>query len=215
MALISVVTAKGGQGKSVWACALAGHLEAELLDLDPQQGDAYAWAQAASHPARCVWEHGEALVETLQAAAEGKAWHVADILPHEGETMRAAVALSKAILVPVMIGAQDARGWGRMSSLIQEARKVNRALKVGVVANGVRLATDMAKNFMPLFDQIHSPKNGIWFLGSVGLRTAISEAYARGEKISAIPGAAGQEIRAVIDSFDKNILKLKHKNSEK
>lgn len=214
MPLIAVANAKGGQGKTIWACTLAGYLNAELLDCDPQQGDAYAWAQSANHPARLIWEQGHELVSEFQKAADDKHWHVADILPHEGGVMRGALATSTALLVPVMIGAQDARGWGRMASLIKEARSVNPSLKVGVIANGVRHGTDMSKNFLPLFQEIHQPKSSVWFLGHTGLRTSIGEAYARGEQIWSINGPAGDEIRSVLEQFAKHVLKVKTQKHE-
>jgi len=37
--LASSVNFKGGQGKSLWSAVLADWLDAEILDLDPRQGD--------------------------------------------------------------------------------------------------------------------------------------------------------------------------------
>lgn len=215
MPLVSVVNSKGGQGKTTYACALAGFLAhhghgGELLDCDPQQGDAKSWADEILHPARLVDQTGKPLVAIMQAASEDARWHVADLLPHEGETMRVAMALSHSILVPVAIGGQDIRGWSRLNSLIHETRQnINPALRVGLVANAVRQGTDLTKNYLPHLTALHDPANSIWVLGQVGLRTAIGEAYVRAEHIWAQNSPAGEEVRIILEKFAKNVICVK------
>ena len=45
--LISVINYKGGQGKSTWAAILADWANADLIDLDLNNGDTWAWAKKA------------------------------------------------------------------------------------------------------------------------------------------------------------------------
>ena len=207
--LVAVANTKGGQGKTTWACALAGWIDAELLDLDPQQGDALGWAEASGRVVRAVWPD-EAL-GVLEECSGGKAWHVADCPPHEGEAMRAALAYARAVLIPVGPGPQDARGWGRMQTLIEDARQANPGLRVGLVLNGARSRVALHEDVLGMLREAHRPKDGVWFCGVAGLRQAVAEAYAKGADLSRAHGLAGEEFSSILGIFAKNVLNVKIK----
>lgn len=178
--LLSSINFKGGQGKSLWAAILAAWLgdDTEILDLDPKQGDAHAWAQKAGRPSRLIWPKD--LDKTLRNAASSSGWQVADCPPHEGEETRLALELSAIVIIPVVpAGAQDARAWGRMQDAIQDARVVNPGLKVAAILNAAR-QTALSKEFINMLQDWHAPKEGRAVLGVVPQRVALSEAFGAG-----------------------------------
>jgi cellulose biosynthesis protein BcsQ len=179
--LISSINFKGGQGKSLWAAILAHWLgpTAEILDLDYNQGDAYAWAGKANRPARLVKPTD--LVVTLHDAAQAEQWFVADCPPHEGKETRYALELSAMVLVPVVPGGpHDFRGWGRMRSAIRDAKVLNPGLKAATVLNASR-RTSISREFYDQLTAWHAPKEGRAVLGIVPLRVAMAEALGVGD----------------------------------
>lgn len=176
--LASSVNFKGGQGKSLWSVILADWLGAEILDLDPRQGDSHFWAQKAGRKSRLIWKDSDRILQ--QAAADPKSWFVADCPPHEGEETRAVLQHSHLILVPVMpSGAQDARAWGRMQDALADARLGNPGVKVAAVLNASR-QTGVSKGFVEMLLAWHSPKEGRAVLGVVPQRVGLSEAFGVG-----------------------------------
>jgi cellulose biosynthesis protein BcsQ len=178
--LVSSVNFKGGQGKSLWAAILADWLgkDVEILDLDPKQGDAHAWAEKAGRPSRLVWT--VEISQTLRDAAASRSWFVADCPPHEGEETRFALQLSAMAIIPVVpAGAQDARAWGRMQDALQDARSVNPGLKAAAILNGSR-QTALSREFVAMLEGWHAPKEGRAVLGVVPQRVHLSEAFGAG-----------------------------------
>lgn len=178
--IISSVNFKGGQGKSLWAAILAAWLgpKVEILDLDPRQGDAHAWAEKAARPSRLVWPHN--LVQALREAAKSTDWYVADCPPHEGEESRLALELSAMAVVPVVpAGAQDARAWGRMQDAIKDTRALNPGLKAAAILNGAR-HTAISREFLELLQAWHSPRQGRAVVGAVPQHVALAEAFGAG-----------------------------------
>lgn len=198
MALVAVANVKGGQGKSTWSAILKSHLNGSglVLDLDPQQGDAHTWAQAAGVDSKLIWP--ETLFEDLEAAANDNLWwHVADCPPNEGEATRAALALAAIVFVPLIPGgAQDAQAWGRMSDLLEEAWKVNPDMEAVVLLNSVR-PTALSRDFQELLQSWHSPEDGRNFIGSVPMHVAIAETIAKGK------APADPAVRKALKGFDK------------
>ena len=178
--LISSINFKGGQGKSLWAAILASWLgpKTEILDIDPKQGDAHAWAEKAHRPSRLVWPRD--LVITLHDAASAPEWFVVDCPPHEGQESRLALELSAMVIIPVVpAGAQDARAWGRMQDAIKDAKTLNSGLKAGAILNGTR-HTALSRDFYELLKAWHAPREGRAVLGTVPQRVALSEAFGAG-----------------------------------
>jgi cellulose biosynthesis protein BcsQ len=195
MPLVAVVNTKGGQGKTTWACALAAFLDAELLDANPENGDAEAWARLAGHPCRFIYpDH----LEELEAAAKGKTWTVVDCPPWDGRETRAALALSRAALVPVASGYQDLRGLARVIKLVREAKgQANPKLRAMIIGNGRR-----AVAFTPTWEEAlrsyDRPKEGCYYLGCVPQRQAIVDAFGAGLPAFKAGQPAAQEVRDVL-----------------
>lgn len=198
--LVSSINFKGGQGKSLWAAILADWLgpRTEIIDLDPRQGDAHAWAEKAGRPSRIVWTDAAKIL--LQASASDT-WFVADCPPHEGEETRSALQHSHLILIPVVpSGAQDARAWGRMQDAIADARSLNPGLKAAVVLNSAR-QTALTREFIEMLQVWHKPKLGQAVLGAVPQRVALSESFGAGS-VPADPAVAS--VLKKFGAFAKN-----------
>jgi cellulose biosynthesis protein BcsQ len=175
--LASSINYKGGQGKSLWSVILADWLDAEILDLDPRQGDAHAWAEKAGRKSQLVWKNSEKL---LRQASADPSWFVADCPPHEGEETRAVLQHSHLVLIPVVpSGAQDARAWGRMQDAIRDARQENPGLKAAAILNASR-QTGVSRAFVEMLAAWHAPSEGRAVLGVVPQRVGLAEAFGAG-----------------------------------
>ena len=178
--LISVINYKGGQGKSTWAAILADWANADLIDLDLNNGDTWAWAKKAERVCQLP-RQGEAEKVLVDAAADKDRWFVADCPPHDHTETRHALQHSHLVLVPLVPGgAQDARAWGRMMDALNKARTLNPGLKAAVVLNAYR-QTAMAREFVEMLKEWHQPKAGQAVLGVLPQRVAIAEAYGAGK----------------------------------
>lgn len=205
--ILACANVKGGQGKSTWASNLAVYLSAPILDLDPSQGDAHAWAESAGHPSHLVWP--EEFWPMMEGAALEPTWSIADCPPLEGEATRGALGFARIVLVPVTpTGSQDARAWGRMVSLIEEVRQgPNPRLKVAVVLNALRPRTTWSDDFLSLVRKYHDPNNGQWFLGTVHQRVAVADAFAEGKAVFTGSHPGAREFLDILDKFAKIIRK--------
>jgi len=200
MPLIAVANTKGGQGKTTWSVTLAAFLKAELLDANPENGDAEAWAKIANHPCHFVYpDH----LEELETAANGKAWAVVDCPPWDGKETRAALALSRAVLVPVASGYQDLRGLARMVTLAREAKeKANPKLKVAILGNG-RRAVAFADIWEKALQDHHHPRHGFHYLGCIPQRQAIVDAFGAGLPAFLAGEPAAHEAQDILSNFVK------------
>ena len=198
--LLAVANTKGGEGKSPWAREVAGFLGAELLDLNPENGDAYAWAQVAGHPARLVYEPEVGAV--LQEAASSKGIYVADCPPWDGLETRTALAHAIAVLVPVATSYQSLRGLGRMQDLLAEAReRANPGLRAGVVGTGRRPGVSFNDGWEQALAKSHHPKSGTHFLGVMPQRQAFLDSFGAGGLTHKGAEPAASEVRAILDIF--------------
>lgn len=207
--LISVANTKGGQGKTPWARELAGYLEAELLDLNPENGDAYAWAQIANHPSRLVYEAD--LAQILQEAAASKQYFVADCPPWDGQETRMALAFSAAVLVPVSPSPQGLRGLGRMEDLLEEARdQVNPHLKAGIVGSGKRHGVSFNAGWEKALSEAHHSKKGTHYLGIMPQRQAFLDSFANGGLTFLGSDPEAGEVRNILEKFATLFQTKKH-----
>lgn len=206
MPLIAIANTKGGQGKTTWACALAAYLEAELLDANPENGDAEAWAKLAGHPCRMIYpDH----LEDLEAAASSKAWAVVDCPPWDGRETRVALAVAKVVLVPVAAGYQDLRGLARMVTLIREAKEnANPKLQAAILGNGRRSSAAFTETWEQALQKHHHPKQGFYYLGSVPQRQALVDAFGAGLPAFLAAEPAGKEAKEFLAKF-VDLLKTK------
>jgi cellulose biosynthesis protein BcsQ len=200
--LITVANLKGGSGKTTWACEVAGYLEAPLIDLDPQ-GDASIWAQTKERPFSAPLANRAA--GELADARDSKRWFVADCPPAESKVTVTALQFAHVVLVPVKGGPQDLQGWGRMRSLLNEIRAEQpHPCKVGIIANGMRHVGTLG-DVLDALKEEHDPKNGIHYLGSVGLRQATTYAYLEGGTVALQNNEAGAEFRGILEQLQKLI----------
>ena len=193
--LIAVANTKGGQGKTTLACSLADFLKAELFDANPENGDADAWAGLTGRQCRLIYPDDLAL---LEAAAKGKGWAVVDCPPWDGQETRAALALSKVVIVPVAAGYQDLRGLARMSGLIREAREqANPKLRAAIIGMG-RRTTSFAETWADALQGYHRPKDGLHYLGSLPQRQAVVDAFGAGLPAHQAAQPAGREVTEIL-----------------
>lgn len=140
MKTISVVSQKGGSGKSFITVHLAVALEAlgfsvVILDLDPQ-ASVLQWdnARKATTPVVASGHH-DRLPVLLKTARDGEADIVLiDTPPHSDHTALAAIKVADLILVPTRPRIFDLRAVGDTLDLLSAARRVDRAV---VVLNAV------------------------------------------------------------------------------
>lgn len=186
---------KGGTGKTTTATAAAHHFGAFLVDLDPQ-GDSADWAKRsglirAAHAKD--WKEALALVEQEAGPV------VMDCPPGEGPALRAALSVADVAIVPTKSSAQDLRAVGRMLHLAEESRSVNPGLVVGLVLNEAKLNTTAAQET----EQDLKGLKGAHFLGTIGSRQAIPDAFTNG---TAIPsGPARHEFVSIFSALEEII----------
>lgn len=196
--LCAISNPKGGQGKSLTAGTMAVALEATLLDLDPRQGDSLRFARKAGLQCRLI-QAGEAK-EVIEEAAGSDAWFVADCPPAESDAHRYAVFAADIVVVPLAAdGAQDIRGWYRGSQLLAEAVHYRAAQGLGQIQvaflNRTR-RTAMTSAVANILQGWADPEEGRHYLGLVGQRVALAEAYAEGKGPHLAKGAG--DLAAVI-----------------
>lgn len=189
--LIAVGNTKGGQGKTTMACSLSAFLNADLLDANPENGDAEAWARLSGRPCRLVYPDDLVL---LESASKAKEWAVVDCPPWDGKETRAALALAKVVIVPVAAGYQDLRGLARMAGLIREARdRANPRLRAAIVGT-MRRSTSFTETWADALQGYHRPKEGLFYLGSLPLRQAVVDAFGAGLPAQQATQPAGREV---------------------
>ena len=192
---IVVVNLKGGTGKTTTATCAGHHFGALLVDLDPQ-GDSADWAKRSglvrAYHAK-DWKEALALVEQEPGPV------VMDCPPGEGPALRAALSVADVALVPTKSSAQDLRAVGRMLHLAEEARTVNPALAVCLVLNEAKQNTNAAHETEADLKGL----KGAHFLGTIGSRQAIPDAFTNGTAIP--PGPARQEFEAIFSALSRVI----------
>lgn len=194
--VVVLVNLKGGTGKTTLATHVAEDLKAHLVDLDPQ-GDAFDWANRSGIVTASQahgWEDAMDLVE--EARARGPV--VVDCPPGESPALRAALSVATVAVVPAKGSMQDLRAVGRMMELVDEAKAHgNPGLKVGLVLNEARATTSMGGVAEGALEKVQ----GADYLGHVGLRTALVEAFANGVAVHS--GPARKETKAILENLHR------------
>jgi len=201
MPTIAVANTKGGQGKTTLACALAAFLEGTILDANPENADAWHWAQQAGIP--CQQVYADNLDQVLVEAYKSKQWSVIDCPPTANTETRAAIGISKLVVVPVGAGYQDIRGLGRMIDLIKEAKangQTQPGLQVAIVGNG-RRAVAFSEAWEQGLARYHHPKEGIHFVGIIPQRQGIVDGYFEGKPAFLVGEPAGSEVTKVLHAL--------------
>lgn len=193
------VNLKGGVGKTTVATSAAVHFKAFLVDVDPQ-GDSSDWAKR-SGLVRAI--HAKDWKNALELVEQEPGPVVMDCPPGEGPALRAALTVADVALVPTKSSAQDLRAVGRMLHLVEEARAVNPGLVVCLVLNEAKQNTHAAQET----EQDLKGIRGAHFLGTIGSRQAIPDAFTNGTIIP--PGSARQEFEAIFSTLKRVIVRNK------
>lgn len=199
--LISLVSIKGGSGKTTWArewiALLNEHgLLEKALDLNPENGDLAAWCQLADIPCRSLYP-GD--LRLLEQAARASRFYVADCPPWEGPETAAALAYSVGVIVPVGPSLQDLRGLGRTLDLVRVARAdVNPDLRTAIIGTNFRPNTGLWRGWAEAIEVVTSPEERVHLAHLVQQRQALVDAYGKGTAASRLPNAAGAEIREAL-----------------
>ena len=191
---------KGGVGKSTLATSLAATLGMRLLDLDPQ-GDSLRWGHARR-------EGGDESLEVvaISTAAEVKVallsttGTVVDCPPGQSEIALTAVALADLLVIPCRTGDADMVALGRSLDLARRVRKARPEVQVGLVLNLAR-ETGRAKGVEAAL-RAQAGQDYLW-LGRLGARVGIEEAYASRRTLLEAGGAVAHEFRAIRELVQK------------
>lgn len=140
MAIITLVSEKGGAGKSTLACHLAAEFQARgyrvlLVDADPQ-GSAVTWAEVAAEHENAVPDVvavGDQIRQTLPGLAADRDLVLVDTAGRLGKRGMGALMVSDLALVPVQPSPTDF--WGLTSTIdivrtVQEVRPLHAAIAI-------------------------------------------------------------------------------------
>lgn len=117
-AIVAVISAKGGSGKTTIACHLAVKLNADLVDLDEQQGAAY-WAES-----RAEHEHvAQVRVIDQSEIASSQRDIVIDTPPGKSESANFAISVATHIVVPIRPLGLDIRALNATLDMLDEKQK--------------------------------------------------------------------------------------------
>jgi len=191
---------KGGVGKSTLATSLAATLGMRLLDLDPQ-GDSLRWGRARH----------EAGDESFEVMAISTATDVKEVLlsttstvvdcpPGQSEIALTAVALADLLIIPCRTGDSDMVALGRSLDLARRVRKARPEVQIGLILNLAR-ETGRAKGVEAAL-RAQAGQDYLW-LGRLGARVGIEEAYASRRTLLEAGGAVAYEFRGIWDMVQK------------
>jgi len=188
---------KGGVGKSTLATSLAVTLGLRLLDLDPQ-GDALRWGRARREAGDNTLEVSAIrTADEVRIALTTTAGAVADCPPGQSDEALTAVALADLLIIPCRTGDADMVALGRSLDVARRVRQARPEIQVGLVLNLAR-ETGRARGVEAAL-RAQCGANSIW-LGRMGARVGIEEAYANRRTLLEVGGAVAHEFRAIRDA---------------
>lgn len=215
--VITVLSQKGGAGKSTLTMQLAGGLaragrRVAIIDLDPQE-TSLRWAQSADpatpFPAHVVRLEGEpaGLHQQLKAARKGVDHVLLDCPPSiEHAATLAALDEADLALVPVVPSPADlwsTKGVERLILQVQAGRKGSaRPLKAALVPNRV-LRTNLAWDVLEVMRDFSLPVLG----AGLSQRNAFAQSAVIGASVYQLGRAAAEAAREV-DKLVIEVLKL-------
>ncbi|NTV10386.1 MAG: ParA family protein [Zoogloea sp.] len=211
--VVSVLSQKGGAGKSTITMQLAGGLARHglsiaIIDLDPQE-TAWRWASAA--PPETPFP---AVVSRLQGGAEGLAEAVrqargtADFIlldcPPSVEHPHTLAALEQSDLAIVPVVPSPADLWSTRGAerLVQQVQATRPGLKAGLLPNRV-MRTNLAWDVLEVMREFTLPV----LAAALSQRTAYAESAVIGGTVYSL-GRAGASAAREIDQLSKEIIKL-------
>jgi len=205
--LLSLVSQKGGVGKSTLAISLAWELmlrgqKVLLADADPQETclDACARAEQEGRPTPHCVRFGEDLHRVLPGMARLYNWTVVDTPGRIGKVSRAALAVADVALVPVRPSGPDAWALDSTLALIDEAKAAQPRLRAAVVLTQVR-RTRLAAKAREAMEAVSLPL----FRSHTMNRTAWEWAIYRGMGVTQHEpkGEAANELRSILAELQR------------
>ncbi|MDD3354185.1 ParA family partition ATPase [Zoogloea sp.] len=200
--VVTVLSQKGGAGKSTLTMQLAGGLarsgrSVAIIDLDPQQ-TAWRWARAASatHPFPAAVE---GLAETPQAlhdairrlARDGAGMILLDCPPSiEHPATLASLQEADLALVPVVPSPADLWSTKGVERLILQVQAARKGLKAALVPNRV-LRTNLAWDVLEVMRDFELPILG----ASLAQRNAYAQSAVIGGSVYQLGRAGGEAVR--------------------
>jgi len=202
--LISTWSDKGGTGKTTLAILAGLHLDAQLLDLDPQ-GDLLRWAEKANRPCSKVLNEA-----TLIAAAKGSPITVVDCPPGRHPSSLQGMAFSQIVVIPTRSGDADLVALARALDAVASVKaNGNPRLVPAVVLNAIR-DTSRAHG---IAKALAVPSN-YTYIGELKERVAYEESYSEGTSVLDAPNTlAATEAKALLARLDRIIAGLQGKRA--
>ncbi|MEZ4447248.1 MAG: AAA family ATPase [Polyangiaceae bacterium] len=168
-------------------------------DADPQ-ASVQGWAALAAQtdsPMPVVVGLGEHFHRPgqLDQLASGYDYVVLDTPPHNGETMRSALAVADLALLPVVAGAFDAWALGDSLQLVEQASTLRPGLKAAIVLNRSSVTREKATR------QILSASGFPILTTGIGQRVDVADSAAAGlaPTTYAPRSKAAKEVRSLTD----------------
>jgi chromosome partitioning protein len=216
MKIFSIISQKGGAGKTTLALNLAGAAESlgyrtVVIDLDPQ-ASAKGWHDSRKGEAPVVVSaQASRLDEVLTTAREhGADLCIIDTAPHSETTALAAARAADLILVPCRPAILDLRAISSSVDLVQLAKRAALAVLNSVPPRGS--LADQAEQAIRTYGIEVAPTR-------ISQRAALVHSLTAGQTVLEYEpdGAAAQEIRALCMFACKhvNMITKKHSHKEK
>ena len=211
--VITVLSQKGGAGKSTLTMQLAGGLaragrRVAIIDLDPQE-TSLRWAQSADpatpFPAHVVRLEGEpaGLHQQIKAARKGVDHVLLDCPPSiEHAATLAALDEADLALVPVVPSPADLWSTKGVERLILQVQATRKGLKAALVPNRV-LRTNLAWDVLEVMRDFTLPVLG----AALSQRNAFAQSAVIGGTVYQL-GRAGAEAAREVDKLVTEVLKL-------
>lgn len=209
--VITVLSQKGGAGKSTLTMQLAGGLarsgrRVAIIDLDPQE-TALRWAQAATEGFPAQVSKLDVLPDGLRAVLKQMA-RSADVVlldcPPSIEHPATLAALQEAdvALVPVVPSPADLWSTKGVERLILQVQASRKGLKAALVPNRV-LRTNLAWDVLEVMRDFTLPVLG----AALSQRNAFAQSAVIGGTVYQL-GRAGSEAAREVDKLVAEVLKL-------
>ena len=211
--VITILSQKGGAGKSTLTMQLAGGLvrggrQVAIIDLDPQE-TARRWAHAAAaatpFPALVGGLEGgvEALHQAIRSAGKGVDVVLLDCPPSiEHPATLASLLEADVALVPVVPSPADLWSTKGVERLILQVQATRKGLKAALVPNRV-LRTNLAWDVLEVMRDFSLPVLG----ASLSQRNAYAQSAVIGGTVYQL-GRAGADAAREVDKLVAEVLKL-------
>ncbi len=192
---------KGGTGKSTLATTVAKALGLPVVDLDPQ-GDAARWCKRAGHP--CTWladDSWEEVKRALGRLATSDSTVVVDCPPGHDPRSLSGAALARLAILVAGDGDSDLVALGRGLTYLKRLKGAgNPGLSVAVALNKLNPHTVLGRQAMEGLRGASS-KKGYRYLGAVGNRVSIRQAFGLGVSAIAAGGTGAHEMRVMVEAI--------------